>query len=208
MNELLREVATVVPAPFAFVARYSKKPRRHSLILDVWRRMSFREKNGPANRYHCWAPTGSSGALGRLRRDEQGLRGKCDKQHTSPQSHWPLLSTPRRDLKLKQRYCLQHANVPFAGFALRRIDSARKATCEEATGSGKVATACARAVVIASIASGENAALEKSFIPQARLSGRNRALVGACLSETRRFLGSSGVARRLARRALHVLGGL
>ena len=28
----------------------------------------------------------------------------------------PAASTPRRDLKLKQRYPLQHAHVPFAGF--------------------------------------------------------------------------------------------
>jgi hypothetical protein len=51
--------------------------------------------------------------------------------------------------------------------AVRRIDSAMIVTWDECTGSGRVATAVSRAVVMISITSGGNAAFEKSFMASA-----------------------------------------
>src|SRR5437016_3970964 len=46
VHEMLRKIAPVVPDLVALIARYCKKPWRHSLILDVAGGMFLREIRG------------------------------------------------------------------------------------------------------------------------------------------------------------------
>lgn len=46
VNEALREIATVVPDLIALVARYGKEPGGNSLVLNIARRVFFREESG------------------------------------------------------------------------------------------------------------------------------------------------------------------